>query len=157
MSSVGVMPGSIFRSRGLPLSEEDVSVEAAGRDCSRPAGHERGSAPLILEREEEEEEEAIDGAMSLFTEAVEKVDAIDRRDLHDEAEEEVALEEVVDVDMKEEAVELRPGRVISNGESSGCAADLRESIAWENILWIMCGGCRARRASMCRIDSSGMS
>lgn len=89
------------------MSEEGVSVEGAGRDCSRPAGYERGSVRLILEREDEEE--AIDGAISLLPEAVEKVDAIDRRDLHDEAEEEVALEEVVDVDMKEEAVELRPG------------------------------------------------
>lgn len=34
---------------------------------------------------------------------------------------------------------------------------IRESIACENILWIICGGCLASRASMCRIDSSGMS
>jgi len=42
--------------------------------------------------------------------------------------------------MKEEATELR-----------------RDSKVCENMRWIMCGGCLASRASMCRIDSSGMS
>ena len=106
MSSVGVTPGSIFRSRGLLLSDEGATVEGTDRDCSRPAGYERGSARRMREREEDEE--AMDGAMSLLTDAVEKVEAIDRRERHDEAEEEVALEVEVDVDMKEEAVELRP-------------------------------------------------
>lgn len=34
---------------------------------------------------------------------------------------------------------------------------IRESNACENILWMIWGGCLASRASMCRIDSSGMS
>jgi hypothetical protein len=34
---------------------------------------------------------------------------------------------------------------------------IRDSSVCENILWIKCGGCLARSASICRMDSSGMS
>ncbi len=119
MSSVGVTPGSILSSRGLLTSEDVVTLERFPRDDSRPAGYERGSARRILDREDEDE--AIDGVidMSLFTEAVEKVDAIERRDLQDDAEEEVALELVVEVDMKEEATELRPVRLSARETREG--------------------------------------
>lgn len=138
MSSVGVKLGSIFRSSGLLTSEEGVNTAGTGRVGSRPAGYERGSARLILDREEVDE--AMEGAMSLLPVELEKVDARESRDLHDDPEEDVAVELEVVVDMKDEAVELR-----------------RDSIACENILWIICGGCLASKASMCRIDSSGMS
>jgi hypothetical protein len=107
MSSVGVKLGSIFRSSGLPMSDEGVSTAGTGRVGSSPAGYDRGSARLILEREEDDE--AIEGAMSLLPVAVEKVEAIERRDRHDDPEEDVVLELEVVVDMKDEATELRPG------------------------------------------------
>lgn len=87
---------------GLLTSDEGAGT---GRVGSRPAGYERGSARLILEREDVEE--ALDGAASLFAVDDEKVDAMERRDRHDEPEEDVVVELAVLVDMKDEAVELR--------------------------------------------------
>jgi len=78
--------------------------------------------------------------MSLPPEELEKVDAIENRERHDEPEDDDEFVLEVAVDMKEEATELR-----------------RDSKVCENMRWIMCGGCLASRASMCRIDSSGMS
>lgn len=76
----------------------------------------------------------------LVVDEEEKAEAIDKRERHDELDEEVAAELAVLVDMKDEAVEVR-----------------RESMACENMRWIRWGGCFASRASICRIDSSGMS
>jgi len=76
-----------------------------GRVGSRPAGYDRGSARLLLREEVEEAEEA---ARSLLPVDEEKVEASDRRDRHDEPEDEVVVELAVLVDMKDEAVELRP-------------------------------------------------
>jgi len=131
-------PGSIFMSSGLLTSDEGVIVVGTGRVGSRPTGYDRGSARLILEREDIDD--ALEGAALLLRVDDEKVDAIERRDRHDELEAEVALELAVLVDMKEEAVELR-----------------RDSSACENMRWMCCGGCLGSRASMCRMDSSGMS
>jgi hypothetical protein len=78
--------------------------------------------------------------MSLLPVELEKVDARESRDRHDEDDDEVEFVLDVAVDMKDEATELR-----------------RDSNVWENIRWIKCGGCFANSASMCRMDSSGMS
>lgn len=102
-------------SRGLLISEDGVNTAGTGRVGSRPAGYDRGSGRLILEREELDE--AIEDAMSLFPVEDEKVDAIDKRDRHDEPDDDVADELAVLVDMKDEAVEFRPvscKSVISN-------------------------------------------
>jgi len=93
-------------SSGLLTSDEGVIVVGTGRVGSRPTGYDRGSARLILEREDIDD--ALEGAALLLRVDDEKVDAIERRDRHDELEAEVALELAVLVDMKEEAVELRP-------------------------------------------------
>lgn len=53
-------------------------------------------------------DDALEGAASLLPVDDEKADAIDRRDRHDELEAEVVFELAVLVDMKDEAVELRP-------------------------------------------------
>jgi hypothetical protein len=104
-SSVGVKFGSCFTSSGLLTSEAGVKRAGTGRVGSRPTGYERGSCLLILEREELEE--AMEGAMSLLPVDEEKVDARESRDRHDDPEdaEEVVLE--VEVDMKDDATELR--------------------------------------------------
>lgn len=65
---------------------------------------------MRLIREREELEEAIEEAVSLLTVAEEKVEAMDRRDRHDELEDEVAFELIVFVDMKDEALECRPAQ-----------------------------------------------
>jgi hypothetical protein len=70
-------------------------------------------------REREELEEAMDGAMSLLPVDEEKVDAIESRDRHDEPEDADELVLEVDVDMNDDATELR-----------------RDSIACENMRWI---------------------
>lgn len=62
---------------------------------------------MRLIREREELEEAIEEAVSLLTVAEEKVEAMERRDRHDELEDEVAFELIVFVDMKDEALECR--------------------------------------------------
>jgi hypothetical protein len=55
----------------------------------------------------------------------------------------------------EEATELRP--VLCKWDSGcSCKLDIRLSMACWNILWIISGRCLANRASMCRMDSSGM-
>jgi hypothetical protein len=106
MSSVGVKLGSGFTSSGLLTSEAGVRRAGTGRVGSRPAGYERGSALLILEREELDD--AIEGVMSLLPVELEKVDAMESRDRHDEPEDEVEFVLDVAVDMKDEATELRP-------------------------------------------------
>lgn len=115
MSSVGVKLGSTLRSSGLPISDEGVKTAGTDRVEPRPAGYERGSARLILDRDELDE--AMEGAMSLLPVELEKVDAMERRDRHDDPEEEVAVELVVVVDMKDEAVELRPAACVSLAKS----------------------------------------
>lgn len=105
-SSVGVKLGSSFSSSGLLTSEAGVKSAGTGRVGSRPAGYERGSALLILEREELED--AMDGAMSLLAVDVEKVDAIESRERHDEPDEDEELVLAVEVETKDEATELRP-------------------------------------------------
>jgi hypothetical protein len=108
---------------------------------SNPTGYERGSERLGWERSEDEDdakEEVL--LLLLLLEEVEKVDVIDRRERHDEADEVVVEELTVLVDIKDKAAELR-----------------RESRACENMRWIRWGGCLASRASMCRMDSSGIS
>lgn len=99
---------SVFRSSGLLISEEGVSTAGTGRVGSSPAGYERGSALLILDRDEFDE--AMEEAASLLPVADEKVDAIESRDRHDDPDEDVVWELDVAVDMKDEATELRPKR-----------------------------------------------
>jgi hypothetical protein len=107
MSSVGVKLGSGFTSNGLLTSDAGVKrAGTAGRVGSRPAGYERGSALLILDREELDE--AMDGVMSLPPEELENVDAIENRERHDEPEDDDEFVLEVAVDMKDEATELRP-------------------------------------------------
>jgi hypothetical protein len=101
-SSVGVKLGSGFTSSGLLTSEAGVNSAGTGRVGSRPAGYERGSARLILEREEFED------AILLPPEELEKVEAMESRERHDDPEEDDEFVLVVAVDMKEDAVELRP-------------------------------------------------
>jgi len=137
-SSVGVKLGSAFTSRGLLTFDAGVNSAGTGRVGSSPAGYDRGSVLRILEREEFEE--ATDPDMSLPPEELEKVDASESRERHDEPEEDDVVVLEVAVDMKDEATELR-----------------RESSVCENIRWIICGGCLANSASICRMDSSGMS
>jgi hypothetical protein len=102
ISSVGVKLGSGFTSRGLLTSEAGVKRAGTGRVGSRPAGYERGSARLILEREE------FDDAILLPPEELENVDAMESRDRHDEPEDDDEFVLEVAVDMKDEATELRP-------------------------------------------------
>lgn len=106
MSSVGVKLGSCFTSSGLLTFEDGVKRAGTGRVGSRPAGFERGSAFRILERDEFDE--AIEEAMPLLPDELEKVDAIDNRDRHDDPEEDDELVLEVAVDIKDEATELRP-------------------------------------------------
>jgi hypothetical protein len=106
MSSVGVNPGSCFTSSGLLISEAGVKRAGTGRVGLRPAGYERGSA--LLMRERDELDDAIE-AMSLLEVELEKEDAMESRERHDEDEDDVELVLEVAVDMKEEATELRPG------------------------------------------------
>lgn len=152
MSSVGVILCSGLVSYGLLISEAGVKIAGTGRVGSRPAGYDRGSALLILKRDEADEE--IEAA-SLLPVEVEKVDASDRRDRHDEPEDEVELVAVVFVEAKDE-MELRP-LCSQLSVARGGGYNLRDSRVCENILWIICGGCLANRASICRIESSGMS
>jgi hypothetical protein len=119
------------------MSDAGVNIAGTGRVGSSPAGYERGSAFLILKREEADE--ATEDAPSLRPVDDENVEAIDSRDRHEEPDEEVELVAVVFVDARDD-MELR-----------------RDSSVCENILCIICGGCLASSASMCRIDSSGMS
>jgi hypothetical protein len=106
MSSVGVNPGSCFTSSGLLISEAGVKRAGTGRVGLRPAGYERGSA--LLMRERDELDDAME-AMSLLEVELEKEDAMESRERHDEDEDDVELVLEVAVDMKEEATELRPG------------------------------------------------
>jgi hypothetical protein len=106
MSSVGVKPGSCFTSSGLLMSEAGVKRAGTGRVGSRPAGYDRGSARLILEREELDD--AIE-AISLLPVELEKEEAIESRERHDEPDDDVEFVLDVAVDMKDEAIELRPG------------------------------------------------
>lgn len=133
-SSVGVKFGSCFTSSGLLTSEAGVKRAGTGRVGSRPTGYERGSA--LLMREREEVEEAMDGAMSLLPVDEEKVDAIESRDRHDEPEDADELVLEVDVDIKDEATELRPGSCQQQPHQSAAAQDVRDSIACENMRWI---------------------
>lgn len=87
------------------MSEAGVKIAGTGRVGSRPAGYERGSALLILKREEDEE--ATEEAVSLCPVDVENVDAIERRDRHDEPDDDVEFVAVVLVDARED-MELRP-------------------------------------------------
>lgn len=112
-------------------------MAGTGRVGSRPAGYDRGSAFLILKRDVDEAKE---GAVSLLCPVeLENDEPIENRDRHDEPDDEVEFVAVVLVEANDE-IELRR-------DSSVCA----------NILWIICGGCLDSRASMCRIDSSGIS
>lgn len=104
MSSVGVMLCSNWLSCGLLMSEAGVKMAGTGRVGSRPAGKERGSALFILNRDEADE--AIDAA-SLLPVEVENDDAIEKRDRHDEPDDEVELVAVVFVDARDD-IELRP-------------------------------------------------
>ena len=113
ISSVGVKLGSGLTSSGLLTSEAGVKRAGTGRVGSRPAGYERGSGRLILEREEFED------AMLLPPEELEKVDAMESRDRHDEPDEDDEFVLEVAVDMKEEATELRP-RECKQGDDSRC-------------------------------------
>ena len=81
---------------------------------------------------------------------VRKDGAGERKDEPDEA--------VVEMDeaVCEDATELRPEGV-SWWAREGDERNVRLSMACWNILWIMSGRCLANRASMCRMDSSGMS
>jgi hypothetical protein len=101
-SSVGVKLGSGFTSSGLLTSEAGVKRAGTGRVGSSPAGYERGSARLILEREEFED------AILLPPDELEKVEAMESRDRHDDPDEDDEFVLEVAVDMKEEATELRP-------------------------------------------------
>lgn len=96
--------GSVFSSSGLSVSEGIVA--GAGRVGSSPAGYERGSGRFALDRDEDED--AIEGALLLLLVEEENDEAIDKRDRHDDPDEDVADELAVLVDMKDEAVELRP-------------------------------------------------
>jgi hypothetical protein len=97
-----------------------------------------------LKRDEVEEER--EGAKSLAQVEVEKVEAMDRRERHDEAEEE---EEEEDVEAEVEVVEVEA--------KEGAKEARRDSMVWANMRWIRWGWCFASRASMWRIESSGMS
>lgn len=81
-------------------------VAGTGRVGSSPVGYERGSGRFALDRDEDED--AMEGALLLLLVEDEKDDAIDNRDRHDDPDEDVADELAVLVDMKDEAVELRP-------------------------------------------------
>jgi hypothetical protein len=78
-----------------------------GRVGSNPTGYERGSGRLGWERDKDDEATE-EGLLLLVLDEVEKVDVIDSRERHDEPDDEVAEELTVLVDMKDEAVELRP-------------------------------------------------
>jgi hypothetical protein len=58
--------------------------------------------------ERDDDEEAMELRISLRPEDEEKVEAMESRDRHDEADEDVVVELAVLVDMNDEAVELRP-------------------------------------------------
>lgn len=105
-SSVGVKFGSGFTSSGLLTSDAGVRRAGTGRVGSSPAGYERGSALLILDLEELDD--ATEPDMSLLPVELEKVEASDSLDRHDEPDDEVEVVFVVAVDMKDEATELRP-------------------------------------------------
>lgn len=87
------------------MSDAGVNTKGTGRFGSRPAGYERGSALLILNRDEADD--ATEGAASLLPVELENVDAIDNRDRHDEPDDEVELVAVVFVDTRDD-MELRP-------------------------------------------------
>jgi hypothetical protein len=66
----------------------------------------------------------------------------------------------VDIDeaVWEDATELRPGvGQLLDARGRRACENVRLSMACWNILWIMSGRCLANRASMCRMDSSGIS
>jgi hypothetical protein len=87
------------------MSDAGVNIAGTGRVGSSPAGYERGSAFLILKREEADE--ATEDAPSLRPVDDENVEAIDSRDRHEEPDEEVELVAVVFVDARDD-MELRP-------------------------------------------------
>ena len=105
-SSVGVKFGSGFTSSGLLTSDAGVRRAGTGRVGSRPAGYERGSALRILDLEEFDD--ATEPDISLLPVELEKVEARDSLDRHDEPDDDVEVVFAVAVDMKEEATELRP-------------------------------------------------
>lgn len=105
MVSVGVLLCSGWLSSGLLISEAGVSMAGTGRVGSKPAGYERGSALLILNRDDVEE--ATDEAVSLRPVELENVEAIESRDRHDEPDDDVEFVAVVLVDARDE-MEFRP-------------------------------------------------
>jgi hypothetical protein len=128
---VGVKLGSGFTSSGLLTSEAGVKRAGTGRVGSRPAGYERGSALLILEREELDD--AMEGAISLLPVEDEKVDARESRDRHDEPEDDVEFVLDVAVDMKDDATELRPGRGKRKRSMQTIGLSIRDSKVCENM------------------------
>jgi hypothetical protein len=74
----------------------------------------------------------MEGAMSLLPVDEEKVDARESRDRHDDPEdaEEVVLE--VEVDMKDDATELRP-KLYQQQSSRRTRTHIRDSMACENM------------------------
>lgn len=105
MSSVGVAVCSGWLSSGLLMSDAGVNIAGTGRVGSSPAGHERGSALLILKRDEADE--VTEDAPSLWPVDDENDEAIDKRDRQDELDDEVEVVAVVFVDAKDD-IELRP-------------------------------------------------
>jgi hypothetical protein len=126
-SSVGVKLGSGFTSSGLLTSEAGVKRAGTGRVGSRPAGYERGSARLILEREEFED------AILLPPEELENVEAIESRERHDDPEDEDEFVLVVAVDMKEDAMELRPVQRKRQHSHATTDLNIRDCSVCENI------------------------
>lgn len=74
----------------------------------------------------------MEGAMSLLPVEEEKVDAIESRDRHDEDDEDVVLVLAVDVDMKDEATELRPNSSQMT-RTQKTTSNVRDSKVCENI------------------------
>lgn len=100
---------------------------------SNPTGYERGSGRFCWERDEDDE--AMGERLLLLLLDEEKVDVIDRRERHDEPDEVVADELTVLVDMKDEAVELRPelGERMDRRSQPKEQDYIRDSRACENI------------------------
>jgi hypothetical protein len=90
------------------MSDAGVNIAGTGRVGSSPAGYERGSALLILKREDADD--ATEDAPSLRPVDDENVEAIDNRDRHDEPDDEVELVAVVFVDARDD-MELRPSEI----------------------------------------------
>lgn len=87
------------------MSDAGVSIAGTGRVGSSPTGYDRGSALLILKREDADE--ATECTPSLRPVDDENVDVIDSRERHDEPDDEVELVAVVFVDASDD-MELRP-------------------------------------------------